>query len=1131
MSTVLVNVRYEPFTLPGNDMEAGLLVSLVLFLLQPSQHTEVVIIHDYTLPGVKELVESFSERWAATTILTATPAPDLSQLLVALTSFHTNDLRYMVLLCSANTTWTVFDMVSRHNLESRRVRWLVMGEEPYLADTLLYSVREGSMTATSGIFKAVYDVMDPAISFQQNFIADIKSVAEKNTARIGGRVALEVDAIRYLGNDYHISLGTFNPQSYGVVCPPGAPYTATLNMVLGQLVQSGLVGKWHRDEVVRMKQSSGQGGGVRNIGQGRGTVKPLTLDHLQVLVKVRYEPFTLPGNDMEAGLLVSLVLFLLEPSQHTEVVIIHDYTLPGVKELVESFSERWAATTILTATPAPDLAQLLVALTSFHTNDLRYMVLLCSANTTWTVFDMVSRFNLESRRVRWLVLGEEPFVPDTFLRNLREGSMTATSGIFKAVYDVMDPAISFQQNFIADIKSVAEKNTARIGGRVALEVDAIRYLGNDYHISLGTFNPQSYGVVCPPGAPYTATLNLVLGQLVQSGLVGKWHRDEVVRMKQSSGQGGGVRNIGQGRGTVKPLTLDHLQVLVNVRYEPFTLPGNDMEAGLLVSLVLFLLEPSQHTEVVIIHDYTLPGVKELVESFSERWAATTILTATPAPDLSQLLVALTSFHTNDLRYMVLLCSANTTWTVFDMVSRFNLESRRVRWLVLGEEPFVPDTFLRNLREGSMTATSGIFKAVYDVMDPAISFQQNFIADIKSVAEKNTARIGGRVALEVDAIRYLGNDYHISLGTINPQSYGVVCPPGAPYTATLNLVLGQLVQSGLVGKWHRDEVVRMKQSSGQGGGVRNIGQGRGTVKPLTLDHLQVLVNVRYEPFTLPGNDMEAGLLVSLVLFLLEPSQHTEVVIIHDYTLPGVKELVESFSERWAATTILTATPAPDLSQLLVALTSFQTNDLRYMVLLCSANTTWTVFDMVSRFNLESRRVRWLVLGEEPFVPDTFLRNLREGSMVAEKNTAWIGGIVSLEIHAIRYLKKDYHISLNKFYPQPYGIVCPPGAPYTASLNLVLGRLVQAGLVYKWHRDEVTKLMQSPGQGRTDNQVGEVTSRGQESVAGKPLALDHLQGAFYIAGCGALLAGNVLFTEVITHYFNLPPSRTKSSYYIE
>lgn len=48
---VPLKVRYETPTLPGNEMEAGKLLSLVLFLLQPSQHTEIVIIHDYTVPG------------------------------------------------------------------------------------------------------------------------------------------------------------------------------------------------------------------------------------------------------------------------------------------------------------------------------------------------------------------------------------------------------------------------------------------------------------------------------------------------------------------------------------------------------------------------------------------------------------------------------------------------------------------------------------------------------------------------------------------------------------------------------------------------------------------------------------------------------------------------------------------------------------------------------------------------------------------------------------------------------------------------------------------------------------------------------------------------------------------------
>ncbi|KAK4313226.1 hypothetical protein Pmani_015403 [Petrolisthes manimaculis] len=171
---VLVIFRYETCTLLGYDMEVGLLVPLVLFLLQPLQHIEVVIIHDYTLPGVNKLVESFSERWAATTLLTATPAPDLSQLLVALTSFHTNDLRYMVLLCSANTTWTVFDMVSRHNLESKRVRWLVVTENLHLADSLRNILREGSMVGlaarvTSNMYKifSSYVNHNNQMSFQE----------------------------------------------------------------------------------------------------------------------------------------------------------------------------------------------------------------------------------------------------------------------------------------------------------------------------------------------------------------------------------------------------------------------------------------------------------------------------------------------------------------------------------------------------------------------------------------------------------------------------------------------------------------------------------------------------------------------------------------------------------------------------------------------------------------------------------------------------------------------------------------------------------------------------------------------------------------------------------------------------
>lgn len=56
---------------------------------------------------------------------------------------------------------------------------------------------------------------------------------------------------------------------------------------------------------------------------------------------------------------------------------------------------------------------------------------------------------------------------------------------------------------------------------------------------------------------------------------------------------------------------------------------------------------------------------------------------------------------------------------------------------------------------------------------------------------------------------------------------------------------------------------------------------------------------------------------------------------------------------------------------------------------------------------------------------------------------------------------------------------------------LGRMIQAGLVYKWHRDEMAKLVQNTGQGTKKNQDGGNTNVLQERVASKPLALDHLQ----------------------------------------
>lgn len=47
------------------------------------------------------------------------------------------------------------------------------------------------------------------------------------------------------------------------------------------MVHAGLVGKWHLDEVTKMKQSASQDKETV-IGEERVGVRPLALDHLQV---------------------------------------------------------------------------------------------------------------------------------------------------------------------------------------------------------------------------------------------------------------------------------------------------------------------------------------------------------------------------------------------------------------------------------------------------------------------------------------------------------------------------------------------------------------------------------------------------------------------------------------------------------------------------------------------------------------------------------------------------------------------------------------------------------------------------------------------------------------------------------
>ncbi|KAK4313218.1 hypothetical protein Pmani_015395 [Petrolisthes manimaculis] len=504
MSTVLVNVRYEPFTLPGNDMEAGLLVSLVLFLLQPSQHTEVVIIHDYTLPGVKELAESFSERWAATTLLTATPAPDLSQLLVALTSFHTNDLRYMVLLCSANTTRTVFDMVSRHNLESRRVRWLVVGKEPNVADTLPLSLREGSMESTTAP-RHRYRVQVPAdlswgnlqedgtvtgivgevFARRAHFAIDEITITESRETVLDFTRPYYFDTTTIISRaptEKNRSLAIFNPFSSQTWIT-----VVLVTLLMGPL--GYLFSRVHHQLTQTFDSTHNERS--RNVGPSFDSGR----------IKWGSEP-GLRGVEM-----FCFNMF--------RTIIIQGNLLPASSwPLRLVFFSWYAVCVILYAVYASTLTAYLTK-PSFE-KPINSLEDLLAARDRGIVGAVVKDTNMED--------------------------------LFKV------------HNSIQDHFKVVEKNIPQIAATVYLEIYSVIHLDEAYHIASNNFNPQPYGIVCPSGAPYTDTLNLVLGRMVQSGVVNKLYSDEVTKLKLKDMVEGGGKYEKQDRIKSKPLTLDHLQV-------------------------------------------------------------------------------------------------------------------------------------------------------------------------------------------------------------------------------------------------------------------------------------------------------------------------------------------------------------------------------------------------------------------------------------------------------------------------------------------------------------------------------------------------------------------------------------------
>ncbi|ROT83246.1 hypothetical protein C7M84_023582 [Penaeus vannamei] len=140
--------------------------------------------------------------------------------------------------------------------------------------------------------------------------------------------------------------------------------------------------------------------------------------------------------------------------------------------------------------------------------------------------------------------GNRPFKTTMLLQE-------ATSGIYKQIWDVFDPSVGYVYTWDEGVEKVLTGKFAYMNAQLGAEIRAIKRGIHNYHFAKNTFYPQGYAMALPSGSPYKGKLEKLLVQLASAGLVDKWTRDEVAKV---AGAGGGEASKGPGA-----ITLVHLQ--------------------------------------------------------------------------------------------------------------------------------------------------------------------------------------------------------------------------------------------------------------------------------------------------------------------------------------------------------------------------------------------------------------------------------------------------------------------------------------------------------------------------------------------------------------------------------------------
>ncbi|XP_069994988.1 coiled-coil domain-containing protein 34-like [Penaeus vannamei] len=140
---------------------------------------QIHLLHDLSAPDISPTVQAMNRRWGEVTVVTY---DDLDLLESMIRSYyHVEEMRNVVVICSAENTMATFEMIRTRNLESPTVQWYVVLLDNVVSE-LASVMREG--TQVSVAVKKTLVSYGLAISFiDKKNKANIRKTRTKRTAK------------------------------------------------------------------------------------------------------------------------------------------------------------------------------------------------------------------------------------------------------------------------------------------------------------------------------------------------------------------------------------------------------------------------------------------------------------------------------------------------------------------------------------------------------------------------------------------------------------------------------------------------------------------------------------------------------------------------------------------------------------------------------------------------------------------------------------------------------------------------------------------------------------------------------------------------------------------------------------